>query len=270
MSALIDLCGTPIQLESVRGFRLVKREYLFYPKYQETKNQMFSVFARMGASDKKKFAFVEMVPFGALLNEKEKPCTGSYEIKSFGEAVAANILSDVGKKIGNAANLAADMLRVDTSGNIEYHVLTTGRRLISIKRRDVPAKVVFLSGKSSDIYKNDSIYEFLGEPIAPTIEIVPTLVVAVDKTSYVFFGAGIDLEDAEATYHALLETYNQFHEERRNEKTASLPRLSLNVPRLSIPKIRIQPPFVIQRKENEVKLLEQDSQSDEDIVKRIE
>ena len=55
MSQLIDLCGTPIQLDKVKSFRLVKRECLFYPAYQETEAQTFSLFARFGAENKKKF-----------------------------------------------------------------------------------------------------------------------------------------------------------------------------------------------------------------------
>ena len=51
---LIDLCGTPIQLEQIKSFRLVKREYLFYPAYRETVEQSFSLFARAGAKEKKK------------------------------------------------------------------------------------------------------------------------------------------------------------------------------------------------------------------------
>lgn len=251
MSTLIDLCGTPIQLEHIRQFRLVKRDYLFYPAYQEVKEQTFSLFARKGASDKKKFEFVNMVPFGAVLNDKEKPCTGTYEVKSFGEAVTFNILSDVSKKLGNVANLAADLLRVDTSGNTEYHVLTQGRRLTNVRLRDIPAKVRFLSGKVSDVYKNDPIYEFLGEPIAPTIVTVPTLVVTVDKATYVFFGNGIDLTDAEATYHTLLTEYNQYQDENRKEKVPVLTKINVNVPKISIPTIKMQSPFVIKRNEGQ-------------------
>lgn len=247
MSTLIDLCGTPIRLEDIRQFRLVKRDYLFYPAYQEVKEQTFSLFARKGASDKKKFEFVNMVPFGAVLNDKEKPCTGSYEVKYFGEAVTFNLLSDVSKKLGNVANIAADLLRVDTSGNSEYHILTQGRRITSVRLRDIPAKVRFLSGKVSDVYRNDSIYEFLGEPIAPTIVAVPTLIVTVDKTTYVFFGNGIDLADAEATYQTLLSEYNQYQEENKKEKTPVLPKINVNVPKLSIPAIKVQSPFVVKK-----------------------
>lgn len=270
MGTLIDLCGTPIQLDHVRQFRLVKRDYLFYPAYQEVQEQKFSLFARKGASDKKKFEFVNMVPFGAILNDKEKPCEGVYEIKSFGEAVTFNILADVGKKLENVANLAADLLRVDTSGNIEYRVLTQGRRIANIRLRDIPAKVRFLSGKVSDVHKNDQIYEFLGEPIAPTIVTVSTLVVTVDKTTYAFFGNGIDLPDAEAAYQQLWEEYNLYQENNKKEKTPVLTKLNVNVPKLSIPAIKVQSPFVIKRGESKAQKVELIAEKTEDQTEKME
>ena len=145
------------------------------------------------------------------------------------------------------ANLAADILRVDTSGNTEYHVLTQGRRLTNVRLRDIPAKVMFLSGKVSDVYKNDPNYEFLGESISPTIVTVPTLVVTVDKTTYAFFGSGIDLPDAEQAYQALLEEYNQYQEDCKKEKTQMFPKINVNIPKLQ--GIKVQSPFVIKRKE---------------------
>lgn len=248
MSQMIDLCGTPIQLEQIKSFRLVKRECLYYPAYQETESQVASIFARFGAEKKKKFTFTQMVPFGILLSDKEKPCTGSYEIKSFGEAVTFNLLDSVGKAVGNVANLAADMLRIDTSGNKEFHILTQGRRVTSLRLRDIPAKVRFLSGKVSDVYKNDPIYDFLGEPISPTVVAVPTLVVTIDKTQLVFFGGGIDLEDADATYQALFEAYNQYQAALEQKKPSfALPKINFNMPKLSMPSIKLQSPFVIHK-----------------------
>ena len=248
MSQMIDLCGTPIRLEQIKSFRLVKRECLYYPAYQETESQVASIFARFGAEKKKKFAFTQMVPFGILLSDKEKPCTGTYEIKSFGEAVTFNLLDEVGKAVGNVASLAADMLRIDTSGNKEFHIQTQGRRVTSLRLRDVPAKVRFLSGKVSDVYKNDPIYDFLGEPISPTVVAVPTLVVLLDKAPLVFFGGGIDLDDAEAAYQALFEAYSQYQTAlERRKPSIALPKISLKMPKLSMPSIKLQSPFVIRK-----------------------
>lgn len=248
MSQMIDLCGTPIQLEQIKSFRLVKRECLYYPAYQETESLVASVFARFGAENKKKFTFVQMVPFGILLGDKEKPRTGSYEIKSFDEAVIFNLLDGVGKAVGNVASLAADFLRIDTSGNKEFHILTQGRRVTSLRLRDVPAKVRFLSGKVSDVYKNDPIYDFLGEPISPTVVPISTLVVTIDKTPFVFFGGGIDLEDAEATYQELFKAYNQYQAALDQKKPSfAFPKISLDMPKLNMPSIKLQSPFVIHK-----------------------
>lgn len=251
MSQLIDLCGTPIQVDKISDVRLFKREWLFYPAYQETEKTTFSIFARFGAENKKKFKFVKMVPFGALLSDKEKPANGGYEIKSFGEAAALNFLTEAGKAIENVANTVADLFRIDTSGNREFRILTQARRLTSVKLRDIPAKVMFLSGKVSDVYKNDPIYAYLGEPISPTIVTVPTLVVTVDKMTYVFFGGGIDLENAEEVYHQLFEVYKKLHEEAEKKNTAfALPKIVLNFPKLTLPSIKLQSPFVLANKEN--------------------
>lgn len=263
MSQMIDLCGTPIQLEQIKSFRLVKRECLYYPAYQETESQVASIFARFGAEKKKKFTFTQMVPFGILLSDKEKPCTGSYEIKSFGEAVTFNLLGDAVKAVGNIVNIAADMLRIDTSGNKEFHILTQGRRLTNLKLRDIPAKVRFLSGKVSDVYKNDPIYDFLGEPISPTVVAVPTLVVTMDKTPLVFFGGGIDLEDAEATYQALFEAYNQYQAALEQKKPAfALPKININMPKLNMPSIKLQSLFVI-HKADKAALPQEDTSANE-------
>ena len=69
MNQMIDLCGTPIQLDQIKNFRLVKRECLYYPEYQETESQVASIFARFGAENKKKVTFAQRVPFGSVLSD---------------------------------------------------------------------------------------------------------------------------------------------------------------------------------------------------------
>ncbi|MBE5815113.1 MAG: hypothetical protein E7320_07920 [Clostridiales bacterium] len=251
MGQLIDLCGLPIQLGNIKSFQLVKRDFLFHPAYQETAEQTFSLFARRNAESKKKFVYTNMVPYGALLSDKEKPTNKAYEIKSFGEAAGLNILAGVEKAVNSIAGIAVDLLRIDTSGNKTYHVLTEGRRITDIKLRDIPAKVRFLSGKVSDVYKNDPYYEFLGEPIAPIVVSIPTLVVTVDKTTHVFFGGGVDLEDAEATYHTLLNAYNDYQAQQNEKKPQGiLPKFNVSLPKIKMPSIKLQSPIAIQKETN--------------------
>ena len=75
------------------------------------------------------------------------------------------------------ASLAADMLRIDTSGNKEFHILTQGRRVTTLRLRDIPAKVHLLSGKVSDVYITDTIFDFVGDPISTSVVDITTLLV---------------------------------------------------------------------------------------------
>ena len=78
---------------------------------------------------------------------------------------------------------------------------------------------------------------------------MPALVVTVEKATHVFLGEGIDLPDAEATYHQLFEVYKQFQEESEKKKVpAALPKINLSLPKLNMPSIKIQSPFVIGKK----------------------
>lgn len=101
MIPLIDICGTPIQLDKVKEFSLIRRECIFYPAYQETEEQTTSVFAKWGAKNKKKFQFTKMVPYGVLLTGKEIPSGKSHEIKYFGDEVTTNILDKVLHAVAN-------------------------------------------------------------------------------------------------------------------------------------------------------------------------
>lgn len=242
MPQRVDIHGVPIELEQVVDFRIVPREAIYYPAYQETQGMMGSIFARLGAQDKKKFQFVNLVPFGILLDDKERPHIGDYKVESFAEAAGQSILGSLGDFFTDATNTVVDLLRIDTSGNKKYRILTTGRRVVDLRLRDLPAKVRMLSGKVSDVYKNDQIYPFLGEPISPTINRTKALMIKTNRETFAFFGSGIDISDEEIdqTYHYLLDNYNEFQkrldekkDQERNRPLIQLPKIEL--PRISIP-----------------------------------
>ena len=276
MAQLIDIHGLPVDLEQVSAFRIVPREALYYPAYTETQETKTSLFARFGAQDKKKFRFVNLVPFGILLSPREKPHVGDYRVESFAEAAGQSILAGLGDAIVGVGNLIADALSIDTSGNQQLRILTTGRRVVNTRLRDIPAKVRLLSGKVSDIYKNDPIYPYLGEPISPTIHRTKALEIKINRESFVFFGSGIDISDEEidTTYHALLEAYNQLQklkEEKKAQPFFQFPKIQLpniQLPKIELPKlelpIKIQSPFVFGSKDKEPAPEETDSAAVDD------
>ena len=237
MPQLVDIHGIPIDLEQVTAFRVVPREVIYYPAYQETQDTRHSIFARFGQNDKKKFQFVNLVPFGILLEGRERPHIGDYKVESFAEAAGQSILAGVGDFFTNAGNLIADALSIDTSGNIKFRILTSGRRVVEMRIRDIPAKVRMLSGKVSDVYKNDPIYQFLGEPISPTINKTKALMLKTKNETFAFFGSGIDMADEEIdrTYHALLDSYNEAQKRLEEKKALEKGRPLIQLPRISIP-----------------------------------
>lgn len=219
MRETIEVCGMSIQLNKIKSIRLVKRDYLLCPSYQEIEEQNQNPLARLIDPNAHSFRFIDMVPYGAILSDDEKPISNSYEItvsdKQKKDKNTHAILSEISKAVNNVANVAADVLHIDTSGNKEFRIITRGHHTTTIKLKDIPAKVRFLSGKVSDLYKHDATYKRLGESISPFIATVSTMVVTVGKATYVFFGGGIDLDDAEAAYHALQEVYTRYHSEKR-------------------------------------------------------
>ena len=50
---------------------------------------------------------------------------------------------------------------------------------------------------------NDELYPFLGEPIAPIIEMLPALVIVTNEGNYIFFGNGIHVLDINQEYERL-------------------------------------------------------------------
>ena len=279
MPQLIDIHGLPLDLEKITAFKLVPREAIFYPAYKETPEMRSSIFARWNAKDKKKFEFVQMVPFGILLTDREKPHIGDYKVESFAEAAGQNIFAGLEKLFSTAGNLIIDALQLDTSGNQSFRILTSGRRVVETRLRDIPAKVQLLSGKIADVYKNDPIYNYLGEPISPTIHRTKALEIQVGRDTYAFFGNNIDLsnEQLEFTYKTLLNAYNEMQQRKdakladnKNRPLFQLPQINLQLPKIEFPKIdlsqiRIQSPFVFEEKKDmqpEIKLAENNSQSD--------
>ena len=257
MAQLVDIHGIPMDLEQVTAFRVVPREVIYYPAYQEIQNTKFSLFARMGNQDKKKFEFINLVPYGILLEAKERPHIGDYKVDSFAEAAGQSILAGLGDLIENAGNMIADIFSLDTSGNMKIRVLTTGRRVVDARLRDIPAKVRMLSGKVADVYKNDQIYQFLGEPISPTINRTKALMIKAHNETFAFFGSGIDMTDEEIdrTYHSLLGSYNQAQKRLEERRAQERNRPLIQLPRISIPflgiNIGVDPePVKVESKDN--------------------
>ena len=68
---------------------------------------------------------------------------------------------------------------------------------------EIPAVLIREDGKRSEVFANDELYPVLGEPIAPTIVMVPALFIQSKDGKYIFFGNGIQIEDINQDYERL-------------------------------------------------------------------
>lgn len=77
-------------------------------------------------------------------------------------------------------------------------------------------------GKVSDVYTNDELYPLLGEPIAPSILIVPALTISTSKQIYVFYGNRIQLDNVDNAYIHLRECMGLFKQNNSVKEVSKL------------------------------------------------
>ena len=65
MEGYVEICGTPIEVKSIKEFRIVKREYIFRPVYEEIQKKMFEALELTEEEINNKFGFfVEALKYG--------------------------------------------------------------------------------------------------------------------------------------------------------------------------------------------------------------
>ena len=249
MGRMVNLCGKAIQLEDVIGFAMDRRNYIFIPCFREvaqiTTNKTF--FGKETSTVSTHYEFYKHIPYGAVLGEKESVWPGeSYAYKTAGEIVGVQFAKKAMKAAGDAVHFAVRALKIDTSINRKYRILVDGRDLKEFRLDELPARLICRDGRKMDVYKNSEMYHRLGQNITPYEEPVPVLEVQMAKNKkYIFFGNGIDVDNVEEPYQALLTAYNIIHEEKEKKKVAHKPLI--NLPKFNT--IKIQSPIVFKKPE---------------------
>ena len=250
MGRLVNLCGKAVQLEDVTGFAMDRKNYIFIPCFREVAELVTSrsFFGKESTSARLHYQFDKHIPYGVVLGEKETPWPGeAYAYKTAGEIISVDLFKSVKKNVGDAAHLAARALKIDTSINQQRRILIDGKDLKTCRLDELPARLILSDGRKMDVYKNSEMYHLLGQDITPYEEPVPILEVYVGKNKkYIFFGNGIDVDNVEEPYQALLTAYNILHEEKESAKKIAGPKISL--PKIDLGSIKIQSPFVIKKK----------------------
>ena len=212
MEEYIYINGTEIKICDIKEFALVQREYIYRPAYVEgeksIKNSLFG----------KKYHFVEMQPYAAIFDENKKDLAISqYNAKDFKESIGKDFFEGILTKVGEKFDLK-------TIRSKKYKCVNQAGRVFSVYLEDVPAQLKKADGNICDVKKNDPLYFSLGEPIAPSVRFVKTLVVRTKQQKFVFYGEGIQIEKIEDEYEKLKDAVVKYREcKKTSEKLKKVP-----------------------------------------------
>ena len=213
-SDIIEIYGTPIQLSTVKEYRLRQIEYVLRPLYAEREGSKWG--RPFHGANKHRIEFVKMDYYAAIIGEtKYRNATEEYK--------PINFLESIGKTAVEAVQGIADaVIGGNQSRRIKYRLLNSAGRVFTRVFDDIPAVLARVDGKTSDIHRNDELYHLLGEPIAPTIEMVPALEIITTTEPYIFFGKGIQLSNIENEYKKLRIAF-EVERQARLEREKSQP-----------------------------------------------
>ncbi len=212
MTDYFDICGTPIKYSEIKSFRIVQREYIYRPTYIENEKSFLS--------RNRKYSFLSMQPYAAIVDENQKHSSlETYKAKDFKESLGKDLIEGVITTIGDKFHLKA-------INSKKYVCVNQAGRRFTTYIEDIPALLMRLDGKASDIHKNDELFPLLGEPIAPAINIISALQITA-KESYIFFGNSIQIHDVKAEYERLKFELEKYKIECELNKSSNKRRLSI-------------------------------------------
>ena len=274
MPQKIDVHGLFIDPEEINGLAMQKRIAIYYPVFHEVHAQNYSekpksLWGRLVSqptqpSSDHLLCFDHMDPYGIILVDAEQPTSANFVV-NYKEAVIERFLHSFGKTTKNVAGHIAEMLQIEVSGDRQYRILQSGRRISQTTIREIPAKVRLLSGQWVDVFKSTPGYDFQGgSPYAVTDVNAVAMMIQMKDRTHVLFGAGVDAKDDEvrSTYHALIDVYNKIQEsrdklgeEKKSRPLFQMPQINIQIPKVELPKIempqiKFQSPLVFQKTES--------------------
>lgn len=215
MQNTFDICGTPIPYDKIRSYRIVQREYIYRPAYKEKEAGLLSMLSGQ------KYEFFKMVPYAAILSDDEyKHAIKNAKAESVKESLKKDLAVGLVSKIGSKFNIKELKSK-------KYKCINVAERIFETYLEDIPAILFRKDGKISDVTKDDELYHLLGEPISPTILIVPALQIVTKEETFYFYGNGIQLNDLELPYKDLREALEY---RSSTNQTIETKRASLKLP----------------------------------------
>ena len=275
MPQKIDIHGIFIDPETITDLQLQKRISVSFPVFHEVPATKFML-GRFSSPQKHILQFDHQQPYGIILADPEQPDPSSYAV-NYKEAVIERFLRGVGRTGKNITGHIAELLSIEISGDRQYRILQSGRKVKQTSIREIPAKIRLLSGQWVDVFKSTPEYDFQGgTPYAVSDVGSSALMIATKEKTYVLYGAGVDASDEEIVeaYKSLTVVYNQIQEKKdetikaqKGRPLIQMPQINVQLPNVELPKIqmpqiRFQSPFVFEKKEKnqEMRALEETNQ----------
>ena len=225
MQEFFDIFGTPIHFSKITSFRVVQREYIYRPTYREV-----IIPGRLFQSERIAYQFVSMQPYAAIIagGGSRDSSLSKYNPIGFAQAAGKDFLD-------GAITAVGEKLRFKGFRSQKYRCVNQTGREFTIYLEDVPALLARSDGKISDVHKNDEMYELLGEPIAPAINIIPALLIKTKEEDFIFYGNGIQLKDIGKEYERLKYEISMYQEQKKIAakagKRIALPKFQFELPK---------------------------------------
>lgn len=218
MNTYFDIFGTPIPFNKIKDFRLVQREYIYRPVYEE-----YSLIEKsfLKQQTTKKYRYVTMAPYAAIVDESDRRWIFSGKGNNLKENIGVELLNDVRETIG-------DKLKIKAIKGKRYLCMNQTGRTFQVYLDEIPVLVQMEDGRPVEIDKDNPLFMALGGTTTPVINIVPALMIRASE-NYVFWGNGIQIKDISSEYQRLqLEMTEYKQGGRKNiieKKGFSVPKL---------------------------------------------
>lgn len=199
MLDFFDIFGTPIPYAEIKDFRIVQREYIYRPVYEEVIYLDKRVFKH---EQKTEYRYIQMEPYAAIIDESDRRWIFSGKAKTAKEHVGLELLNDVRETIGDKFKLKA------VKGKRYLCMKQTGR-VFQMYLDEIPVLVKMNDGRIVEVNKDTDLYKQLGESILPAINIVPALIIRANE-NYIFWGNGIQIDNIGYEYKRLQTEISEY------------------------------------------------------------
>lgn len=216
MKEEFEIYGNHIPFSLIKDYRVVQREYIYRPFFREKQT------SRIKFISSQKYEFVEMIPYAAVLSENEYKAAvnennnGSIVRDNYNknpaEIVAdvcltpVNFVKDV--TVSAFSTLFSNLPFTNQQKN-KYYCINISGRVFETYLDDIPVVLSKLDGRVFDIAKDDPSFTQLGDNVKAFITEVTAFIIEADK-KYLFFGDGIQLDDANKEYSRLRNEIEEY------------------------------------------------------------